>query len=53
LPKKLAVFINASAGTAKAKDKDALRALLLENFAKHGIEADIRFPNPEELPHLL
>jgi diacylglycerol kinase family enzyme len=53
LPGKFVAFINASAGTAKAKDKDDLRALLADAFAAHQIEADIRFPNPEELPHLL
>ena len=51
--KKFIAFINASAGTAKAKSKDDLRALIGEILAQHGIEAELRFPNPEELPHLL
>ena len=53
MPKKFIAFINAQAGTAKAKRKDDLRALLAEIFAQRGIEADFRFPHPEELPHLL
>ena len=51
--KKFIAFINASAGTAKAKSKDDLRALIGEILAQHGIEAELRFPHPEELPHLL
>jgi diacylglycerol kinase family enzyme len=53
LPKKFIAFINAFAGAARAKAKDDLRGLLFEVFQQHRIEADIRFPNPEELPHLL
>lgn len=53
MPKKFIAFINASAGTAKAKSKDDLRTLLAEIFAQHGIQADLRFPHAEELPHLL
>lgn len=30
-----------------------MRGLLEEAFAQHGVEADIRFPNAEELPHVL
>ncbi len=53
MAQKFIAFINASAGTAKAKNKDDLRGLLAEIFAQHKIEADIRFPHPQELPHVL
>lgn len=53
MPKRFIAFINASAGTAKAKSKDDLRVLLAEIFAQYGIEVDLRFPHAEELPHLL
>lgn len=47
MSKKFTVFINASAGTAKARGKGDLRALFVEAFSKHGVEADIRFPSGE------
>jgi diacylglycerol kinase family enzyme len=50
---KFLAFINASAGTAKARGKEDLRALLSEIFVQHGIEAELRFPHAEELPHVL
>jgi diacylglycerol kinase family enzyme len=50
---KFIAFINASAGTAKARGKEDLRALLSEIFVQHGIEAELRFPHAEELPHVL
>jgi diacylglycerol kinase family enzyme len=50
---KFLAFINASAGTAKARGKEDLRALLSEIFGQHGIEAELRFPHAEELPHVL
>jgi len=53
LAKKFIAFINASAGTAKTKDKDELRGSLAELFGQFDIEADIRFPAGEELPRLL
>lgn len=53
MPKKFIAFINASAGTAKAKDRSDLNTLLSEIFTQYQIETDLRFPNPEELPHLL
>lgn len=53
MAKKFIAFVNASAGTAKASEKDELRELMGELFAKYDIEADIRFPHAEELPHVL
>lgn len=53
MPKKFIAFINASAGTAKAKCRDDLCATLAECFGQFGMEADIRFPAGEELPHML
>jgi diacylglycerol kinase family enzyme len=53
LPKKFIAFVNASAGAAKARGKEHLRALLGEILAQRGIEAELRFPHVEELPHLL
>jgi diacylglycerol kinase family enzyme len=50
---KFIAFINASAGTAKAKGKEDLRALLSEILGQHRIEAELRFPHAEELPHVL
>lgn len=46
---KIVVFINASAGTAKAQDRDELRTSLAESFAAHGIPADIRLPEGDTL----
>jgi diacylglycerol kinase family enzyme len=53
LAKKFIAFINASAGTANAKGKDELRGSLAETFGRRDMEADIRFPHAEELPHVL
>ncbi len=53
MTKRFIAFINASAGAAKAKSKDDLRGSLAEIFNKYDIEADIRFPHAEELPHVL
>jgi diacylglycerol kinase family enzyme len=53
LPNKFIAFINASAGTARTKSKDHLRTSLAEILAQYNIEANLRFPHAEELPHLL
>ncbi len=49
LASRLSVFINASAGTAKAQDRQALEAALEEALSKHGLTAEINFPEGSDL----
>lgn len=50
---KFIAFINAAAGTAKAKRRDALRASLEEAFTQYAMQVDLRFPEGEELAPML
>jgi len=50
---KFIAFINAAAGTAKAKERDALRASLEEAFAQYSMQVDLRFPEGPELAPML
>lgn len=50
---KFIAFINASAGTAKAKDADALRASLAAAFAQHAMQVELRFPEADALAAML